>query len=75
MKTEMYVVSSYEISPSCSVDSGFIRVGEKSSKTQRKSVYTMDEALAKLKRVLVSWQSSLLLFAMIKADRLSGWKI
>jgi len=57
MKTEMYVVSSYEISPSCSVDSGFIRVGEKSSKTQRKSVYTMDEALAKLKRVLREMKS------------------
>ena len=59
MKTEMYVVSSYEISPSCKVEGGFIRVGEK-PKNQPKKVYTMDEAIAKLRKVLVSAEDLIL---------------
>lgn len=52
MKMETFVVSSYEISPSAAAKGGFIRVGQ--ADTKQNKVYTMDEAIAKLKKVLVS---------------------
>ena len=49
MKTGVFVVSSYKI------EGGIIRVGQTSPENSAaKTSYTMDEAIAKLRRVLVS---------------------